>query len=195
MVRSAYDPLFNETFEALMSDAPSFKDSGASECLPRLVSFLVLLLALVSPCAAQNEEEEVIDFSIANEGSVNSLEEVVSGVLLIYGEIDTDLLTTGDIDIVVKETLGKVCKNFERTTGAPTLTKMFVDVRTVGQVRLGLNYSWQILPPVEAPSSVASIDWPWWVSAPRSRPSTGTQHRPSGSCSQANWRCTHRLGC
>lgn len=116
----------------------------------KLVSFLVLLLALVSPCAAQNEEEEVIDFSIANEGSVNSLEEVVSGVLLIYGEIDTDLLTTGDIDIVVKETLGKVCKNFERTTGAPTLTKMFVDVRTVGQVRLGLNYSWQILPSVEA---------------------------------------------
>ncbi|CAJ1415293.1 unnamed protein product [Effrenium voratum] len=51
--------------------------------------------------------------------------------------MDTEMLTTGDMDIVVKETLGKVCKNFERVTGAPTLTKMFVDVRTVGQRRLG----------------------------------------------------------
>eukprot|EP00913_Durusdinium_trenchii_P033589 g31443.t1 len=144
MVRSAYDPLFNETFEARHPTMRQASKTQVPQTFFKLVSFLVLLLALVSPCAAQNEdrrqpnfrepecEEEVIDFSIANEGSVNSLEEVVSGVLLIYGEIDTDLLTTGDIDIVVKETLGKVCKNFERTTGAPTLTKMFVARRPGG---------------------------------------------------------------
>jgi len=120
----------------------------------RSLAFLVCFGLCLLPCAAQNEEDaeedEALDFGIANEGTVTSTEEVVSGVLLIYGEIDTDFLSTGDIDIVVKETLGKVCKNFERTSGAPTLTKMFVDVRTVGQRRIGLNYTWQILPPVEA---------------------------------------------
>eukprot|EP00439_Symbiodinium_sp_Y106_P084068 s1993_g24.t2 len=95
-------------------------------------------------------EAEAIDFSLPGEGTVNSVEEVVSGVFLIYGEMDADLLTTGDLDIVVTETVGKVCKNFERTSGAPTLTKMFVDVRTVGQRRLGMNYTWQMLPPIEA---------------------------------------------
>eukprot|EP00438_Fugacium_kawagutii_P031267 Skav218639 [mRNA] locus=scaffold365:321363:324973:- [translate_table: standard] len=122
----------------------------------RFLAFLVVFGACILPCAAQDEgnqenvEEEAIDFSIANEGSITSTEEVVSGVILIYGEIDTDFLSSGDIDIVVKETLGKVCKNFERPTGAPTLLKMFVDVRTVGQRRIGMNYSWQILPPIEA---------------------------------------------
>lgn len=122
-----------------------------------LVKCLVFLVIACgnTPCVAQNAEDttaedEAIDFSIANEGSVTSTEEVVSGVLLIYGEIDTDFLSSGDIDIVIKETLGKVCKNFDKPTGAPTLTKMFVDVRTVGQRRIGMNYSWQILPPLEA---------------------------------------------
>lgn len=32
--------------------------------------------------------------------------EVVSGVLLMYGEIDTAMMVSGNIDIVVKETLG-----------------------------------------------------------------------------------------
>ncbi|CAJ1371522.1 unnamed protein product [Effrenium voratum] len=100
-----------------------------------------LLAWTICACVAQDpdaeNEEDSLDFSIAGEGTVTSTEEVVSGVLLIYGEMDTEMLTTGDMDIVVKETLGKVCKNFERVTGAPTLTKMFVDVRTVGQRRLG----------------------------------------------------------
>ena len=112
------------------------------------------------------QEEEAIDFSIVNEGSVTSTEEaassfkvfnmkmrfmyvaylrpfethmvsyiyiiyniyiyhyislslvfrieVVSGVLLMYGEIDTAMMVSGNIDIVVKETLGKAFKRLLR---------------------------------------------------------------------------------
>ncbi|CAE7299679.1 menB, partial [Symbiodinium necroappetens] len=131
-----------------------FRRSGISTrvTLPWILR-IFLVATLLAPCTGQDDgeqEAEAIDFSLPGEGTVNSVEEVVSGVFLIYGEMDADLLTTGDLDIVVTETVGKVCKNFERSSGAPTLTKMFVDVRTVGQTRLGMNYTWQMLPPIEA---------------------------------------------
>lgn len=92
----------------------------------------------------------VLDFSIPGFDSISSEDEVINGVFLIYADIDMPTLMSGDIDIVVKETLGKVCKHFGSDKGAPTIAQMYMDAATLGQKRIGMNYSFQILPPVEA---------------------------------------------
>lgn len=92
----------------------------------------------------------VLDFSVEGEDSISSQDEVISGVFLIYADIDMATMQSGNIDIAVIETLGKVCKSFDSDKGAPTLTSMYMDAKTLGQPRLGMNYSFQILPPVEA---------------------------------------------
>eukprot|EP00930_Biecheleria_cincta_P082466 TRINITY_DN72197_c0_g1_i1.p1 TRINITY_DN72197_c0_g1~~TRINITY_DN72197_c0_g1_i1.p1 ORF type:complete len:869 (+),score=96.04 TRINITY_DN72197_c0_g1_i1:101-2707(+) len=92
----------------------------------------------------------VLDFSVEGEDAISSNDEVISGVFMVYANIDQLTMQSGDIDIVVRETLGKVCKHFGSDAGAPTLTSMFMDVKTLGQERLGMNYTFHMLPPVEA---------------------------------------------
>ncbi|CAE7660836.1 menB [Symbiodinium microadriaticum] len=74
------------------------------------------------------QEAEAIDFSLPGEGTVNSVEEAMA----------------------------HPAKQMQKCAAA-LLAKIMIstggqrgDVRTVGQTRLGMNYTWQMLPPIEA---------------------------------------------
>lgn len=95
-------------------------------------------------------DQAALDFSVEGEDSIASEDEVITGVFMLYANIDQITMQSGDIDIIVRETIGKVCKHFNSDAGAPVQSKMFMDAKTLGQERLGMNYTFHVLPPIEA---------------------------------------------
>lgn len=123
----------------------------------RAVSFLpalrwtrLILVHYILQADAQTPSQTPLDFSVAGQDTDTTVQEVVSGIFLIYAEVTDKLMRSGKLDIVVQQTLGMVCKNFDFSFGAPAITKFYQDIRTLGKTRIGLNYSWWVLPPVQA---------------------------------------------
>mmetsp|Transcript_18112 Transcript_18112/g.31750 ORF Transcript_18112/g.31750 Transcript_18112/m.31750 type:complete len:742 (+) Transcript_18112:60-2285(+) len=70
---------------------------------------------------------------------------VVTGSMLVYGELDPSQHSIDDIDAVARRTLGAICEHTAGTS-APVLVNRFQDIKTLGTSRTGLNYTFTLLP-------------------------------------------------
>eukprot|EP00930_Biecheleria_cincta_P092893 TRINITY_DN8296_c0_g1_i2.p1 TRINITY_DN8296_c0_g1~~TRINITY_DN8296_c0_g1_i2.p1 ORF type:complete len:805 (+),score=94.54 TRINITY_DN8296_c0_g1_i2:42-2456(+) len=94
--------------------------------------------------------EKALDFSNPEDESTETIQaNVVSGVMLVYADLDLTQVSLLDIDKVVASTLGRICNHKQgpfQGPEAPVKTKRYLDINTFGQVRQGLNYTFQLLP-------------------------------------------------
>eukprot|EP00931_Biecheleriopsis_adriatica_P007322 TRINITY_DN10861_c0_g1_i3.p1 TRINITY_DN10861_c0_g1~~TRINITY_DN10861_c0_g1_i3.p1 ORF type:complete len:758 (-),score=144.18 TRINITY_DN10861_c0_g1_i3:210-2483(-) len=95
---------------------------------------------------APSDDEVEIDFSSAVGGAeVTTLTaNVISGYFLVVGEMDLTKMRLEDIDLVVERTLTRICQH--KDVSPSLVMKRFLDISTLGQLKQGLNYSWQMLP-------------------------------------------------
>ncbi|CAE8657043.1 unnamed protein product, partial [Polarella glacialis] len=126
----------------------------AGPWLLHVVVAVVLVTLQLPGAAAQtgsyNDRTIALDFSNRGDETLTRMEEVTQGVMVLTGEITGDELSSGDLDIVIRQTLGKVCQNWDAVLPAPALSSFMMDISTYGQPRVGLHYPWWILPPVES---------------------------------------------
>jgi len=69
---------------------------------------------------------------------------VVTGTILVYGELDSTQHGIDDIDVVTRRTLGAICEH-KAGTSAPVLVTRYQDIKTVGTATTGLNYTFTLL--------------------------------------------------